>query len=697
MKDSNLSLTSFSTKTEYDPRIDLHCNHVIIDGLNETSAKKIRSWKQKKYKVQLCLSFSWGNYSDYLNGKWDEKKHWTDVQTDKNGNYILHGPNVPYFVPTLNYLRYLCEKIKPMIDSGLSAVQFQEPDFWIQGGYSEAFQKEWRLYYKTPWQTQESSPEAAYKSAQLKRYLFARAIFFLSAELKDYAAGKQKENFKIYIKTRGFLHNAVSGIVSPLVGENSAILDGYFVNISPKAVMNSQFDHFLISYTEYNILKGIVKFNNQEIHFAINPDGDRALLSWDEYKISYEQMLIAALLNPEVSNFQLFSKPHDIFLRENKKIPQTLVSEILVCANAITQITKEKPRWQKKDHNSVGIFLSETMMFQSKDQAKQDFRNDSDALSSIFGLIKPLFQNGMAFDFLLIENIRNFYKILNDYNVAILSYDFMKVPSPDFHYALQAWIKSGGILIFVGRGEDNYNDIKEWWQFEQKPYQAPEEHLFELLGILEKIKKAKKKNTKLSLHQKSISDSIYEVGKGIAAVIHETPDDIFNEPAYTEFYLRLILTAAEKKGVPFHKKNHYILHRGPYVTAVTTGGEYRRSGFFVSLFDSELNVTEEIKLSGCDFGLFYDIDAKQDDDLSIIAIGAKTENIKTGPDEMSFTAYLPQGMSSLCRIYTPHSCQITINDLPVSHTRDTLTKKTVLFPISGCDDGLEIIVKRKRR
>lgn len=697
MNETNHCLTSFSTKTEYDEKMDFGYDSVIIDGLNNISEEKIKSWKEKGYAVQLCFSLSWGGYSDYLNGKWDDVNHWKEVQTDKKGNDILHGPNVPYFVPTMNFVRYLCDKIKPLIDAGLSAVQIQEPDFWFHGGFSIAFKREWEIVYKTPWESPLSSPDAAYRASKLKRFLFARAIFFLSSELKDYARNRHLKNFKIYIKTRGLLYNAISGIISPLFDREPSLIDGYYANISPKTISASKSDFFLSSYAEFNILKGIVRFSDQEIHYAINPNGDKALLSWEEYKRSYEQILTAAALNPEVNNYQVLSKPRDIFFRESKKIPDELLSEMLICANALTALREEKIRWKKSDNNSAAIFLSETMMFHGATDEK-NFGRDSDVLTSLFGLFKPLCETGIDVDFLLLEKVCSTYKILNDYNVAILSYDFMKAPSPDFHYALQAWVKSGGVLIFIGDGKNRYNTAQEWWRTENRPYETPEDHLFEVLGIAGKIKKMRKKNTGLSLHQKNFSDSIFEIGKGIAAVIPENPISIFNEPAYRDFYLKLLLTAAEKQGIPFQCKGFYELCRGPYkIIATADRSVYKKSGLFISLFDQELEVRDEIRLQGGECGIFYDLDAKKDDDIGIIAIGAKVEDLKISSNGISFTAQLPKGLSSLCRLFVPYSCDVTINGVPTEFQRDKISKKTIIFPIEGNSDVLKIKATREKR
>ena len=68
-------------------------------------------------------------------------------------------------VPTISFGRYLADRIRVAVDAGVEAIHLEEPEFWVNGGYSEAFKREWLLYYKEPWIPPHASPDAQYRAS----------------------------------------------------------------------------------------------------------------------------------------------------------------------------------------------------------------------------------------------------------------------------------------------------------------------------------------------------------------------------------------------------------------------------------------------------------------------------------------------------------------------------------------------------
>ena len=95
----------------YSPDADLGTDAVTVCGLNETTADRLKDWEKHGYTTHFMTSLSWGNYTDYLNGKYDGKKHWDEVQATEDGTYVLHGLSSPFMVPTLEFTDYLAEKL----------------------------------------------------------------------------------------------------------------------------------------------------------------------------------------------------------------------------------------------------------------------------------------------------------------------------------------------------------------------------------------------------------------------------------------------------------------------------------------------------------------------------------------------------------------------------------------------------------
>ena len=137
--------TGFQEIEPWSSEIDLQTDFVMVYGLNESLESRMQQYRERGYKVHLMLGCAWGNYKEYLCGRWDGKEHWDECQTDRNGNPILHGVDTPYMVPTRSFIQYLTEHLCALIDKGITEIYMEEPEFWEAGGYSEAFKKEYLL------------------------------------------------------------------------------------------------------------------------------------------------------------------------------------------------------------------------------------------------------------------------------------------------------------------------------------------------------------------------------------------------------------------------------------------------------------------------------------------------------------------------------------------------------------------------
>ncbi len=92
--DSHLIFQSFGF---WSPRTNLNADTVMVYGIDDTTAARIRSWRAHGYRVTVMTGVAWGPYATYLRGDFDGKEHWNQTQQDRNGNLILHGSReVPY-------------------------------------------------------------------------------------------------------------------------------------------------------------------------------------------------------------------------------------------------------------------------------------------------------------------------------------------------------------------------------------------------------------------------------------------------------------------------------------------------------------------------------------------------------------------------------------------------------------------------
>ena len=142
--------TNFQTAESWKPETDVRADAVMVYGTLDkkgvTFEQRIQSWRDKGYRAEFMTGVAWGDYQDYFLGKWDGvKDHLKEGQRDREGREIAHGHLIPYIVPTESFIRYMQEKqIKRVIDAGITSIYLEEPEFWMRGGYSEAFKSEWQ-------------------------------------------------------------------------------------------------------------------------------------------------------------------------------------------------------------------------------------------------------------------------------------------------------------------------------------------------------------------------------------------------------------------------------------------------------------------------------------------------------------------------------------------------------------------------
>ncbi|MDF2685552.1 MAG: hypothetical protein K0S55_733 [Clostridia bacterium] len=714
-------LTGFQEHSQYDETIDLQTDFVMVYGLDENTPAKINEWKSKGYIIHLMTGISWGEYGDYLNGKYDGDNHWSEAQADSSGIPVLHGPNVPYMVPTISFTRYLCEKIRPAVDAGVEAIHLEEPEFWVRSGYSEAFKKEWEMYYRLPWQPPHESPDAQYKASKLKTFLFTRCIFILGSELKSYAKEKYNRDLKLYIPTHSVINYAQWSIVSPeSMFMDSPIIDGYIAQVwtgtarTPNIYNGIKKERtFATAFLEYGIMQELVQSSNLKMWFLHDPIEDNPSYEWDNYSYNYFQTLTASLFQPKISRYEVCPWPNRIFNGkyphihgiDAKPLPQSYGTTMLTVMNTLRNMKQDRVKWGEgaANDNTIGVFISDTAMYQrvypENDQYRAAHNEDIENFSCFYGLCLPFIFKGIPVRPLQLENLHRFFDYLNDYNVIILSYEFIKPQFSELHYTLLAWVKSGGVLIYVGNDADSYNKISSWWNSGKNNYSSPAAHLFEVMGLTGRVNTLKRRSRRLSQIIRPTSEGIYEVGKGIFAVYNESPAMCAREPDYANYLRNFVYDAAAKKDITFKEKNYFMLRRGPYKIVSVLNEENNENlilkGNFINLLTPDLDFEKLIIAEPGENLFLYDLDAKRDEDTEILAISARVEDLVIETKSMTFTAKAPAGIVCACRIYVSYSCNVTVDGTEISADKDP-SKKTLLFKFNGNPVGSKIeITKRK--
>ena len=107
-----LERTSFQTGAPWDPALQLGSDVVMCYGIGPDLGARIAGWRAQGYRVHVMTGVSWGEYQDYLYGRFDGINHEDEAQTERDGHKISHGGDVYYMSPGENYGKFLCLGIK---------------------------------------------------------------------------------------------------------------------------------------------------------------------------------------------------------------------------------------------------------------------------------------------------------------------------------------------------------------------------------------------------------------------------------------------------------------------------------------------------------------------------------------------------------------------------------------------------------
>ena len=593
-----LERTSFQEAGTYNPKIDIRSDVTLVYGIGSDMPDRIRAWRDEGYRIHLMTGVSWGDYHDFLSGAWDGVNHEDAAQMDKNGNKIMHHPTVPYMCPIETYGKYLCLGVKRAIDAGAEAVCLEEPEFWVRGGYSEAFKREWEAYYKEPWIAPHTSPDAQYRASKLKYYLYRRALSDVFTFIRNYNR-ETGRNVKCYVATHSMINYAWWGIVSP---ESSLVkidgCDGYIGQVwtgtarqinSYAGVQKER--TFESAFFEYGVLHNLVRSTGKKMWYLNDPVEDNPRYCWEDYRQNWESTLVASLLWPDVWRYEVAPWPSRVFMGQYPKknirdlnpgeevgkesIPSAYATELLTIFNKLNDQKQDKVSWSCGTRG-LGVLVSDTMMFQRGEPNYGDGQ-----FGSFFGLAMPLIKRGMPVEPVQLENAAA-KEYLSPYRVLFLTYEGMKPPTPELHEALVKWVKSGGVLVIVDDRKDAYNSVKEWWNTAPMQYASPMDHLLEKLGV---------ENT-----------GSHRVGRGAVIYSGVSPASLSKSANGAAKTTALAKEACKLANLEWCESNHILLRRGPYVIGAgidETGinSTYTINGTFINLFSPELEVVNRISLS----------------------------------------------------------------------------------------------------
>ncbi|MBR3753790.1 MAG: hypothetical protein IKK49_01650 [Clostridia bacterium] len=686
IRDKREERTGYQAGDDFYNKLDLQCDFVMCYRLNESIEKRIGEYTEKGYVAHMMTGIAWGSYVDYIyEGKWDGRTHEDESQLDRYGNEIVHGYQTPYMVPTVSFADYLTENLKRVVDAGAVAIHVEEPEFWDRGGYSEAFKREYLLHYKQEWQPPHESLDNRYKCAKLKAYLYKRTIERVSCALKEYALTKYNRVLRFYVPTHSLLNYTQWKIMSPegMLAQLPSV-DGFIAQVwtgtsrEPNCFEGKIKERtFETAYLEYSVMQELVKCTDKTMWFLHDPIEDNPIFDWNDYRYNYLKTVTASLLHPRINQYEICPWPNRVLTNKYPKdAPDaiTIPPEYETLLNGVFQTLGDMECAEPDCDLQVGVLISDTALYQRDypdnvlapaaeevgtvlregEEELRAFENElfkgkgtreqqlkfikSNAFPSFYGLSLPLLKYGMPVRSVLLDNTNRYTGYLDDCDVLVLSYEFMKPDYPNVNNAIATWVREGGTLIYVGDGSDPYHGINSWWTGK---YSSPAEHLFKVLGIEPKNEK-----------------DVFTVGDGKVYTWKKNPAELCYSKQQADEYRALFNAAAAAKGYSWKEKNSIVQRRGTYVVAAVFDESVNDEpltieGKFADMFTERFELTDKKVIMPDENALLYDLSLIENETLRVIGTCVRVLEMSEADGKVSLKVHGGYDYDAYMRIRTP--------------------------------------------
>lgn len=624
-----------------------------------------------------------GEYQDYLDGKWDGRKHWDEGQVERSGKDVIHNPTVPYMVPTVSFSEYLTERMKIAVDMGVEAIHVEEPEFWDRSGYSEAFKREYEIYYKEPWRPQHEDLDVQYKSARLKAYLYSRAIDRVSAALKEYAKVVYNRDLRFYVPTHSLLNYTQWKIMSPEAALiNIPTVDGYIAQIwtgtSREAnVYEGVYKErtFETAYLEYGVMQELVKGTGRRMWFLNDPIEDLPSYTWENYEYNYRKTAAASLLHPHIWHYEICPWPHRVFdgryprfqpniakkdetsyeTDQSRPIPgsySTLLSGMFQLFGDMEQ----KEFCFEGAGDSVGICMSDSGLFQ---RTFPDGIVNGRKLGDRFAMAKhkntgnPVDEEAAE---ALMKEIREDESLLLDFIQSDAFPQFYGMSLPLLKYGLPVRpVQLDNVRRFAG-----YLDTLKVLilSYEYIKPEAPDINTAVLSWVMNggtllyigdgsdpfhRIdswwRKSGYENParhlfRLAGMEETPEDGVYPAGNGKIVVWNMVPAKICLSRELAQVYRYKVKDALESLGLSWEFRNDLTLHRGPYIISAVmdesvTDEKKVWEGLFADLGENDYPVITHKEIGPDETALLFDFDTIREETFRVIGTSARVLDAQT--------------------------------------------------------------------
>ncbi|MBK7822137.1 MAG: hypothetical protein IPJ61_14005 [Tessaracoccus sp.] len=410
------------------------------------------------------------------------------------------------------------------------------------------------------------------------QHLFSRALERIATRLRDESIQRGRE-VRFYIPTHSLLNYTQWQIVSPesrlrtLPGVQGAIAQVWTgTSRTANVYAGRRAERTLeTAFLEYGIAQDLTRGTGRTLWFLHDPIEDHSGRTWDDYFDNYRRTVVASLLHPAISRYEVAPWPWRIFNREYRRregsnqkslVPPEYATTYLVVMNTLRDM--DQPVIEPAASPlRIGVFLVDSAMFQrwfpsedEQDRPHEDGLKDGESralldFSAFYGLALPPLFAGQFVVPVQLDAVLDNTSILDDYDILVLSYEFQKPLSPAVHYALAAWVGAGGTLLYVGDGADPYHETRAWWTGR---YPTPAHHLAEAFTA-------------------DIADEeIHRFGNGFVQFVQADPVHFSTSEEAAAELVGLLRGLADARGSQWRDGDWLSVQRGPYVIGATLSG-----------------------------------------------------------------------------------------------------------------------------
>lgn len=709
IRDKKEELTGYQAGDPYRESVDLQCDFVMVYGIDPTMPERIRQYREKGYVVHLMTGIAWGEYQEYLDGKWDGRKHWDEGQVDRYGNDVIHNPTVPYMVPTVSFAEYLTERMKAAVDAGVEAIHVEEPEFWDRSGYSEAFKREYEIFYKEPWQPQHESLDAQYKCARLKAYLYKRTIDRVSAALKEYAKVTYGKDLRFYVPTHSLLNYTQWKIMSPeaeLIGIPT--VDGYIAQIWTGTSREANVYEgvyrertFETAYLEYGVMQELVKGTGRRMWFLNDPIEDLPSYTWENYEYNYRRTAVASLLHPHIWHYEICPWPHRVFdgryprfqprieekietsfeTDQSRPIPQSY-STLLSGLFQLFGDMEQKEFYFEGKADGVGVFMSDSGLFQ---RTFPDGIVNGEKLGDRFRAAmhknsgNPVDEKAAEE---LMKEIGEKDSLMLDFIQSAAFPNFFGMAMPLVKYGLPVHpVQLDNVRRFAGYLED-YKCLILSYEY-IKP-EAPDVNAAVVSWIQEGNTLIYVGDGSDPFHQidswwrksgysdpaqhlfelagigRNPEEGEHRVGEGSIVIWKKAPARICLTKELADEYREAVKTALADRKIEWEYRNDLTLHRGPYVISSVMAESVSDSpkvfeGVYADLLTNEYQIVHEKRVKPDEVALLFDLKKIDGEAFRIVGTSARVLEEACAEDGLTMRVKTADKIRAFIRVRLPEA------------------------------------------